>query len=210
MLPLAERTVAATGLVLALAVCGPAAAEGVRALAPVDDVTAAPEARALPAVRANPTRPAAGSVAPEALKAVPAPVAGPRTRAGRSWPTAGRLVTRFGEDLQGLPSPGVRIAAGFDGTVHAPARGRVVFAEPVARVGLVLIIAHGDEYHSVLVGLGAVDVAVGDAVAAGHEVGRMGPEQGDAALLHLELHHRGRPIDPLPWLGVRVAGDRHS
>jgi septal ring factor EnvC (AmiA/AmiB activator) len=28
--------------------------------------------------------------------------------------------------------------------------------------------------------------------------------------VHVELRHHGRPVDPLPWLGVNSAGDGPS
>jgi murein DD-endopeptidase MepM/ murein hydrolase activator NlpD len=126
------------------------------------------------------------------------------TASNRAWPTRGaeRLAEMAGAD-------GLRLRARAATPVLAPAAGRVVFADRIEGLGLVLITAHGDEYHSVLAGMGAVDVTVGARVAAGERVGRMAEDPAGSHLL-LELRHRGRPVDPLPWLGVTSAGDGPS
>jgi septal ring factor EnvC (AmiA/AmiB activator) len=129
----------------------------------------------------------------------------PATAPGRAWPVAGATVRR-----DGAPADGLRLNVGRAAAVRAPADGRVVFADRVEGLGLVLITAHGDEYHSVMAGLAELDVGVDRSVIAGEPVGRMAERPGDDLDLHLELRHRGRPVDPLPWLGVESAGDGSS
>ena len=130
----------------------------------------------------------------------------PSVTAGRAWPLAGPIVARFGERQGDLAHEALRIGAGNGAEVVAPAAGTVVFGDRLAGIGLVLIIDHGDEYHSVLAGLGDLDVVAGARVASGQRVGRMSAG-GYSADLHVELRRNGRPIDPLPWLGVGVRGD---
>jgi murein DD-endopeptidase MepM/ murein hydrolase activator NlpD len=127
------------------------------------------------------------------------------TAAGRAWPALGaeRLPAAAGESALRLRVPAAA-------AVRAPAAGRVVFADRMAGLGLVLITAHGDEYHSVLAGLDAVDVGIGTRVAAGERIGRMAERIENGLELHLELRHHGRPVDPLPWLGVATGGDGPS
>ncbi len=96
--------------------------------------------------------------------------------------------------------PGAEVVAPFD--------GRIVYAGPFRDLGLVLIIQHTPLYHSLLAGLGRVDVRVGEWVLAGEPLGTM-PDTGDKAVggvLHYELRHDGRPVDPQPWLATRDAG----
>lgn len=152
---------------------------------------------------------ARGPLAPSPAAAAATLVAGvaaPAVAAGRAWPLAGPIVARFGEPLGAVANHAIRIRAGAAAAVRAPARGRVVFGDRLGDVGLVLIIDHGDEYHSVLSGLGALEVMPGALVAAGQRVGRMGGDTPTSDL-YLELRRNGHPIDPLPWLGVDVKGD---
>jgi murein DD-endopeptidase MepM/ murein hydrolase activator NlpD len=131
----------------------------------------------------------------------------PATARGRAWPTA--VAAGPAADTASSPA-GLRLAVPPASVVRAPAAGRVVFADHVDGLGLVLITAHGDEYHSVLAGLGRVDVAVGTRVGAGETIGRTAERTESDLDLHLELRHHGRPVDPLPWLGVNSAGDGPS
>lgn len=122
-----------------------------------------------------------------------------------AWPAPDATV------LGGDPSTlGVRWRLGEAAVVRAPAPGRVVFADRVDGLGLVLITAHGDEYHSVLAGMAALDVEAGVQLHAGEPIGRMAEGDENTLELQLELRHHGRPVDPLPWLGVVSAGDGPS
>jgi septal ring factor EnvC (AmiA/AmiB activator) len=86
--------------------------------------------------------------------------------------------------------------------VVAPWDGRVEFAGPFRGYGQILIIEHGDGYHSLLAGLERIDVAVGQALVAGEPVGVVKSGEGKPSL-YLELRRHGQPIDPLPWLSLR-------
>ncbi len=159
----------------------------------VTAVVRALAARAVPEERETP---------PPARSAPPAP---PATAAARAWPAAGAARLDSAAAAEGL-----RLRLPAAAAVRVPAAGRVVFADRIDGLGLVLITAHGDEYHSVLAGLGTVDVGVGTRVAAGENIGRMAEGSDSDLELHLELRHHGRPVDPLPWLGVNSAGDGRS
>jgi murein hydrolase activator len=78
-----------------------------------------------------------------------------------------------------------------------------VFAGPFRGYGQILIIAHGDGYHSLLAGLDRVDSLVGQWLLAGEPVGTMA-DSADQPRLYLELRHNNQPINPAPWLMTRV------
>jgi septal ring factor EnvC (AmiA/AmiB activator) len=102
------------------------------------------------------------------------------------------------------PPPAARPFAKARGAaqVVAPYDGRVLFAGAFKGYGQILIIEHGDGYHSLLAGLDRVDGTVGQWLVAGEPVGTM--SRGDAKpRLYLELRHDGQPINPLPWLAAR-------
>jgi len=113
-------------------------------------------------------------------------------------PAPGRVIKAYGEDSGSLQTrKGIEIASRANATIVAPYDGVVAFAGPFRGYGRLLIIDHGDGYHSLMAGLGRLDAAVGQAVLAGEPVGIMG--QSDASLYY-ELRHEGDPIDPSVWL----------
>ncbi len=77
-----------------------------------------------------------------------------------------------------------------------------MFAGPFRGYGQLLIIAHGEGYHTLLAGIDRVDGAVGQLLLAGEPVGQMGASPGRKPELYVELRHDGDPIDPTPWLAA--------
>lgn len=146
-----------------------------------------------------------------AQQAALAPPAGlrdfPDKPGGLFLPARGTLQAGYGqplpdgsEDSKGLliqTRPGAQIVATFD--------GRVVYAGAFRRYGLILILEHGGRYHSLLAGLGRIDVVLGQWVVAGEPVGLMGSPPGAAPALYIELRHNGQPIDPTPWFGNQLS-----
>ena len=71
----------------------------------------------------------------------------------------------------------------------------MVFAGPFRGYGQILIIGHGDGYHSLLAGLDRIDSSVGQWLVAGEPVGTM-PDGAGKPRLYLELRHDNQPINP--------------
>jgi septal ring factor EnvC (AmiA/AmiB activator) len=115
-------------------------------------------------------------------------------------PAAGEIVTGFGD----ASSKGLTFATRPGAEVVAPFDGRVVFAGAFRGYGKILIIGHGDGYHSLVAGLDRIDSTVGQWLVAGEPVGRMSADEAKPRL-YLELRHDGQPINPLPWLATRDA-----
>jgi murein hydrolase activator len=147
---------------------------------------------ALTAAAADPTRPAGLRPFDPPQSALVIPVSGTISQAFGSAATGGTA------------SQGLRLAAPAGAEVVAPFDGRVVYAGPFGDLGLVLIMRHGDLYHSLLAGLGRVDARIGQWVLAGEPVGSMPDAPG--RLLYMELRRDGRPVDPQPWLKPRELG----
>lgn len=99
---------------------------------------------------------------------------------------------------------GVDFAAQAGSPVRSVARGLVRFAGWFRGYGRIVIIDHGDAYHTVSGHLDEIHVKVDDVVVAGQSIGSVG-ETGSLSGpgLYFELRHNGSPIDPAPWL----AGD---
>jgi septal ring factor EnvC (AmiA/AmiB activator) len=121
------------------------------------------------------------------------------------YPATGGMVLGFGApDPTGSTSRGVTLETRPGAQVVAPFDGRVVFAGPFKGYGRILIIGHGDGYHSLVAGLDQIDGNVGQWLIAGEPIGTM-PSGEAKPRLYLELRHDGQPINPLPWLATRDA-----
>src|SRR3546814_5521863 len=100
------------------------------------------------------------------------------------------IVTGRGEvDESGVRSRGITIAARPGGQVVAPAPGRVGFAGDYRGYGKIVIIDHGGGWVSLLTGMIALSVGVGDTVDAGAPVGRAG---SDDSRITVELRRGGQ------------------
>ncbi len=124
-----------------------------------------------------------------------------KARGRLPFPAVGLLVGRYGERMaNGITRKGVDIRTLPRARVVAPFSGQVVFAGPFRGYGRLLIIEHGEGYHSLLAGLARIDTTLGETVLAGEPVGVMGNPPKGRPVLYLELRRNGQPINPLPWL----------
>ncbi len=131
----------------------------------------------------------------------------PEEGANLILPARGTLTVRYGQanDVAGESresSKGIVIAARDGAQVVAPFDGEVVYAGPFRSYGKILIIDHGQRYHSLLAGLGTIEAVVGQWVLAGEPLATMSAGQDLAPNLYVELRRAGQPINPLPWLDV--------
>jgi murein hydrolase activator len=134
---------------------------------------------------------------------LPPTIAMARGRAGgQLMPVAGAVVARFGEGQKAPLDRGLTIEVEERRLVRAPQDGRVVFARAYDGFGLLLIIDHGNEYHSLLSGLSRFVVHEGWAVRAGQMVGTLEPGSEAVGRLYVELRRRGVPVDPLAWIAA--------
>ncbi|TPD61637.1 hypothetical protein FIV46_05355 [Emcibacter nanhaiensis] len=130
-------------------------------------------------------------------------------------PARGTIAVRFGDTTpEGRKSKGITINTRSQATVIAPHDGRVVFSGKFRSYGQLLIISHGDGYHTLLAGMSRLDAVVGQWVLKGEPVGQMASTQlaSDGTVtgtlgqkLYLEIRRKGMPINPLPWI---IARDR--
>jgi septal ring factor EnvC (AmiA/AmiB activator) len=137
---------------------------------------------------------------PKDLKAFPS------KRKGVLPPVRGSLLIGFGEPgLDGSISQGVVLETQPEAQVVAPHDGQVVFRGPFRGYGEILIMEHRGGYHSLLAGLGRVDVVVGQWLLAGEPVGVTEAPKDGKARLYVELRRGGHPIDPWPWFESRIS-----
>jgi septal ring factor EnvC (AmiA/AmiB activator) len=96
---------------------------------------------------------------------------------------------------------GVDIGARAGAPVRAVAPGRVVHAGWFKGYGNLVIVDHGDGYHTLVAHLGAMQAAMGEAVEAGALLGTVGDSGSlKGPYLYFEIREQGRPVDPRPWL----------
>ncbi len=114
-------------------------------------------------------------------------------------PVVGRIVAGLGEvNDSGVRSRGITVATQPGGQVVAPAAGRVSFAGDYRGYGKIVIIDHGGGWTSLITGMIALSVSVGDTLDAGAPVGRAG---SDDSRITVELRRAGRPVDLVAMLG---------
>ncbi len=166
-----------------------------------DSATRAELARlAGPVLRpADPAAPLADGAAPVAAAGGPAPAAAPDRAGAFRLPVIGRITTGVGEvSATGVRSRGLTIAPPPGAQVVAPADGRVTFADDYRSYGKIIIIDHGDGWASLISGMAALSVAVGDNLVQGAPIGRGGAA---GRRVTVELRRQGRPVDVAALIG---------
>ncbi|MGM0559338.1 MAG: murein hydrolase activator EnvC family protein [Myxococcota bacterium] len=84
--------------------------------------------------------------------------------------------------------------------VRATASGLVSFASHFEGYGKLVIIDHGNDYHSLYAHLSKVDVEVGERISRGEALGETGATGSfEGPKLYFELRKDGKPIDPADW-----------
>ena len=133
---------------------------------------------------AAPATPTAGAAPAPAAPADPPPAAGFWPLPGSREPLNGKLA---GVTIRGAVGEGVR----------AVSAGQVVWVGPYRGFGKVVFVESSGGYVYVYAGNEHILVAVGEQVARGMEIGRLGRSaHGDPPRLIFMVYHRGRPIDP--------------
>jgi len=125
------------------------------------------------------------------------------------WPAEGKVAIPYGSsrDPQ-FNTPvfrsGVFIQTGDDTNAKAVHAGKVVFAEWFKGYGQLMIVNHGDGYHTLYGSLSEIFSKVGDIINSGQVIGRVG-DSGvlNAPGLYFEVRYKGKPLDPLQWLRKR-------
>lgn len=115
------------------------------------------------------------------------------------FPVKGNIIKKFGEMTDsGLSSKGITIKTRPNAQVISPYDGTVLFAGPFRGYGELLIIEHGDGYHTLLAGIGRLDTSIGQSLLAGEPVGIMVADSNPS--LYIEIRKNGQPVNPSTWL----------
>ena len=125
------------------------------------------------------------------------------------WPLEGRIAVPYGSQKDPrfntpIFRSGTYIQPQEDTFAKAVFRGKVVFAEWFKGYGQLVIINHGEGYHTLYGSLSEIFTKVGDIIKVNQVIGRVG-DSGvlNAPSLYFELRYKGKPLDPLQWLKRR-------
>ena len=121
------------------------------------------------------------------------------------WPVPGKMTVRYLQTrTNGAPTAvhpnGVMIETARGAKVRAPFSGRVVYADWLQGMGLLLIVAHGGNYLTLYGHAEVLYKSVGDSVAPGDVIAAMSDAGGAAPQLYFEIREGVRPVDPKEWL----------
>jgi septal ring factor EnvC (AmiA/AmiB activator) len=126
-----------------------------------------------------------------------------KVRGKLPWPAKGNLLARFGQLRSGGPLKwqGIVIGADRGAQVRAPFPGRVVYADWLPGLGLLLVLDHGGGFMTLYGHNEQLYRRVGDRVSPGDPIGVVGDAPGfGRAGLYLEIRKGRQPLDPLPFL----------
>ncbi|HEY8210046.1 MAG TPA: M23 family metallopeptidase [Myxococcaceae bacterium] len=123
-----------------------------------------------------------------------------------AWPVVGRVELGFGK----VENPrfhtvtvqkGVDLRAPAGTVVRAVADGKVAYAGWLRGYGNLIILDHGDGYHTVVAHLGELERRIGDEVHQGEALGPLGDTGSlKGPYVYFELRHHGVAVDPQVWL----------
>ncbi len=150
----------------------------------------------------------------EFVATLPSPRAGMRgpggfvARRGRlPLPAIGPITVGFGKVVNPkfhtvTVQNGIDIEAPGGAPVRSVAPGRVVHAGWFKGYGNLVIVDHGEGFHSLVAHLATMQTAMGEEVDEGAVIGTVGDSGSlKGPYLYFEIREKGRPVDPRPWLG---------
>lgn len=118
------------------------------------------------------------------------------------WPIPGRASHRFGNSRNEgkMRWQGVRIPGKAGTPVKAIHHGRVVYADWLRGMGLLIIVDHGDGYMSLYAHNQTLLKDVGEWVTAETAISTLGDTGGlDRPALYFEIRQQGKPTNPANW-----------
>ena len=130
------------------------------------------------------------------------------SRGRLTWPVQGDLINDYGDSrVDGqLRWNGVMVGAPRGSPVQSVHSGRVVYADWLPGLGLLVIVDHGMGYMSLYGHNEAILTESGASVGAGQPIARVGDSGGQRqSALYFEIREDGDPIDPRPWMNARLS-----
>ena len=121
------------------------------------------------------------------------------------WPVSGRLTARYQELRANAAESsmrwnGVMIETARGAKVRAPYFGRVIYADWLQGLGLLLIIGHNGNYMTLYGHAEVLYKSVGDWVAPGDVIAALSDAGGVSPQLYFEIRDGRKTVDPKIWL----------
>ena len=118
-----------------------------------------------------------------------------------NWPAKGRVRHKFNSVRHGrIRWKGVLLDGKSGDDVRVVSNGKVLFADWVKGLGLVMVIDHGKGYMSLYGHAKTLLHQAGDEVRAGDTIALIGQSGGQIQPgLYFEMRHQGKPINPALW-----------
>jgi murein hydrolase activator len=126
-----------------------------------------------------------------------------RMRGRLPWPVSGSVSARYQaprENSGGVRWNGVMIDTERGAKVRAPFFGRVVYADWLQGLGLLLIIGHSGGYMTLYGHAEVLYKSVGDKVAPGDVIASLSETEGAKPQLYFEIREGRKTVDPKLWL----------
>jgi septal ring factor EnvC (AmiA/AmiB activator) len=127
-----------------------------------------------------------------------------RMRGKLPWPVLGRVTAHYQEQhadsAGGMRWNGEMIEAAHGAKIRAPYFGRVVYADWLQGLGLLLIIGHSGGYMTLYGHAEVLYKSVGDWVAPGDVIAALSDANGAAPQLYFEIREGRKTVDPKVWL----------
>jgi septal ring factor EnvC (AmiA/AmiB activator) len=123
-----------------------------------------------------------------------------------TWPVAGRLLHDYGQPRisNQIKWNGVVLAAPRGQEVRSVYHGRVIFADWLAGLGLLVIINHGEDYMTLYGYNETILKNTGDWVAPGDVIATVGDSGGQTRpSLYFEIRRGTQPVNPQQWITRR-------
>jgi len=123
-----------------------------------------------------------------------------------TWPVAGRLLHDYGQPRVSdqLKWNGVVLAAPRGQEVRSVYHGRVIFADWLAGLGLLVIVDHGESYMTLYGYNETILKNTGHWVAPGDVIATVGDSGGQTqASLYFEIRRGTQPVNPRQWVTRR-------
>jgi septal ring factor EnvC (AmiA/AmiB activator) len=120
-------------------------------------------------------------------------------------PVVGKILNKFGKKRDKhydtfIVYNGIDIKVQKGTPVRSIFAGKVLYANELKGYGNLIIVGHGNDYHSLYGHLDEIITKVGRTVRASQIIGRSG-DTGSLVgeTLYFELRHKGNPIEPTRW-----------